>query len=380
MGEDRFQHMRPFLDAEVPKAIERLMGEKALHTALEAFMGVDQAQWALEQAKRVNSIFEFQDHISRPLVKHILDTTASEVTFSFPDGFDPVGALFISNHRDIVLDPALINLALSDQGAPTTEIGIGSNLLGLSWVRDVVRLNRSFVVPRGGGPRQQLQASADVAAYVRSVVLENQRSVWLAQREGRAKDGNDLTSPALIRMLLDGGGEEMWSALRVHAVSLSYEWDPCDAMKVRELLIRHAQGGEYQKVAGEDEKSMRKGLLEWKGRIHISFSAPLAWEEGPERNHVRMASVVDECIHRQLRPFDNAAYAAHLIGEAGVSPKILSDESIGEACEERLASVVEEVQLNTAFTQEEIRTVWCQMMARPWVNAQHSKMSSAISG
>jgi len=380
MGEDRFQHMRPFFDAEVPKAIERLMGEEALHEALEAFLGRRQSQWALGQAKFVNSIAEFQNHISKPLVKHILDTTASEVTFSFPEGFDPVGALFISNHRDIVLDPALINLALTERGAPTTEIGIGSNLLGLSWVRDVVRLNRSFVVPRGGGPREQLQASADVAAYVRSVVLENQRSVWLAQREGRAKDGNDLTSPALIRMLLDGGGEEMWSALRVHVVSLSYEWDPCDAMKVRELLIRKAQEGAYEKAAGEDEKSMRKGLLEWKGRIHISFSSPLAWQDGPERDHVRMASVVDDRIHRQLWPFDNAAYAAHLIGEAGVSTEIISDASIRDACEERLVSVTKEVQLNTAFSEEEIRTVWCQMMARPWLNVQHSKMSSAISG
>jgi hypothetical protein len=285
----------------------------------------------------------------------------------------------MSNHRDIVLDPALINLALAERGAPTTEIGIGSNLLGLSWVRDVVRLNKSFVVPRGGGPREQLKASADVAAYVRKVVLEEQRSVWLAQREGRAKDGNDLTSPALIRMLLDGGGRETWESLRVHAVSLSYEWDPCDAMKVRELLIRQKDGA-YSKADGEDERSMRQGLLGWKGRIHIAISAPVAWEDGEDRDHVRMAAVMDRHIHSGLRPFENAEYAAHMCKHDGVQADVIENPDHQRACEERLRQVIAEVQSDVAFDAEAIRNVWCEMMARPWVNArQASAQSAAIS-
>ena len=379
MSEDRFQHMRPFCDAEVPAAIERLKGEKDLREAMDLFLGEAQSAWVMALADGLQSISDFQETISKPLVKKILASTAADVTFDFPEYFDPVGALFISNHRDIVLDPALINLSLAERGAPTTEIGIGSNLLGLSWVRDVVRLNKSFVVPRGGGPRDQLKASADVAAYVRKVVLEEKRSVWLAQREGRAKDGNDLTSPALIRMLLDGGGKDMWDSLRVHAVSLSYEWDPCDAMKVRELLFRQEQEGVYTKSAGEDERSMRQGLLGWKGRIHIRFSAPVAWEEGEDRDHVRMAGVMDGHIHSGLRPFENAEYAAHLCGHAGPSEALISDVEIQKACEERLEQVIAEVQADTKFEAEAIRNVWCEMMARPWVNAQQTAESPAIS-
>lgn len=370
--------MRPFSDAEVPAAIERLKGEKDLREAMDLFLGTEQSGWVMSLADGLKSIDHFQETISKPLVKKILETTAAEVTFEFPENFDPVGALFISNHRDIVLDPALINLSLAERGAPTTEIGIGSNLLGLSWVRDVVRLNKSFVVPRGGGPREQLKASADVAAYVRKVVLEEQRSVWLAQREGRAKDGNDLTSPALIRMLLDGGGRETWDSLRVHAVSLSYEWDPCDAMKVRELLFRQ-QDGTYAKSEGEDERSMRQGLLGWKGRIHIAFSSPVAWEEGEERDHVRMAAAMDRHIHSGLRPFENAAYAADLCGQGGSKSSGTADADIQQACEERLQQVIAEVQADAPFEADAIRAVWCEMMARPWVNAQQTTRQDAIS-
>jgi hypothetical protein len=378
MSEDRFEHMRPFSDAEVPAAIERLKGEKDLREAMDLFLGSAQSGWVMSLADGLKSIDDFQETISKPLVKKILETTAAEVTFEFPENFDPVGALFISNHRDIVLDPALINLSLAERGAPTTEIGIGSNLLGLSWVRDVVRLNKSFVVPRGGGPREQLKASADVAAYVRKVVLEEQRSVWLAQREGRAKDGNDLTSPALIRMLLDGGGRETWDSLRVHAVSLSYEWDPCDAMKVRELLFRQ-QDGTYAKSEGEDERSMRQGLLGWKGRIHIAFSSPVAWEEGEERDHIRMAAAMDRHIHSGLRPFENAAYAADLCGQGDSKSPGTAGADIQQACEERLQQVIAEVQADAPFEADAIRAVWCEMMARPWVNAQQTTRQDAIS-
>lgn len=370
MCEDRFRDMRPFLDAEVQAAVQRLTGESDLREAMDVFLDQDLAGWVWSHSNEIRSIEDFQSLVSKPLIKHLLKLSASEVTFDFPEEFNPVGALFISNHRDIVLDPALINLALAERGAPTTEIGIGSNLLGLSWVRDIVRLNRSFIVPRGGGPREQLKASSDVAAYVRSVVIDQQRSVWLAQREGRAKDGNDLTSPALIRMLLDRGGRETWEGLRVHAVALSYEWDPCDAMKVRELLIRKSNNGEYQKATGEDERSMRRGLLEWKGRIRISFSAPIKWVEGEERDAVRLAAALDDQIHSQLHPFENAEYAAHLCGHQGVNLEVVEDEKVREACEKRLVEVIQEVQADTDFSAEEIRAEWCSMMARSWVNAR----------
>jgi len=265
-----------------------------------------------------------------------------------------------------VLDPALVNLALVQRGFSTTEIGIGSNLLRLPWVERLVRLNKSFIVQRGGSPREQLQRSAEVAAYVREAVLQRASSVWLAQREGRAKDGDDRTSPALVRMLLDGGGQAAWDALRVHPVCLTYEWDPCDAMKVREILLRAAHDGAYEKAPGEDERSMRLGLLGPKGGIHVRILPPVRWVEGPGRAANALASEIDRHIHAGYAPFPSHQWAA---AQTAGTP-FDGPDAVKIACEQRLKSVVEFVQHDTPFSRHEIEAMWCAMTAQPLLNAR----------
>ena len=156
-------------------------------------------------------------------------------------------------------------MALLDRGRTSTEIGIGSNLLGSEWVRNLVRLNRCFVVKREGSARDRFNSSVRTAAYIRNVI-QSDTPVWLAHREGRAKDGVDATAPALIRTLSDGCSPDIWNRLKVVPVSISYEWDPCDALKVNELLHR-AKNGTYEKAPGEDEQSMWMGLAGQKGRV-----------------------------------------------------------------------------------------------------------------
>lgn len=382
---DLFAHMRPYEGAEVPEAIQALLSSLDWSEQLTPFLGEEAAIGLVEKLTHVSSVEEFQDQLSRVFIEMVLNNTSEKVTFSFPNGFDAQGALFISNHRDIVLDPSLINMGLISKGAETTQIGIGSNLLETPWVEYLVRLNKSFIVKRGGTPREQLKRSEEVANYVRHVILNETSSVWLAHREGRAKDGNDRTSAALIRMLTNGQGAAEWNTLRVHPVSLSYEWDPCDGMKVRELLLRERNQGEYEKSAGEDERSMKQGLFGWKGRIHVSFCEPIAWVEAPqgERPAAYMAELIDAEIHSSMQDWPSQHWAANewkkwaqdsdMDWPENWTPSPV-DESTQAQCENRITAIYDQLQ-SIGVTEHEVRMKWCEITMKPLLNQVISQQS-----
>lgn len=377
--DDSFAHMRPYLDEEVPEAIQRLLAALDWESQLGPFIGKERAAGLIQGLTELTSVEAFQDQLSRVFIDMLLERTAEEVTMEFPEGFEGHGALFISNHRDIVLDPSLVNMALLSKGEPTTQIGIGSNLLQTEWVEKLVRLNKSFIVQRGGTPREQLMRSAEVAEYVRHVINEMDASVWLAQREGRAKDGDDKTSPALIRMLLDGGEGDAWDRLKVQPVSLSYEWDPCDGMKVRELLIRERNNGEYEKATGEDERSMKQGLFGWKGRIHVAFCNPVSWEAPPEgvRSTVHLAGRVDHALHSAMKTWPSQHWAARewsrLTGGRGENwpadwtPEAVNAE-VADQCEKRIAVIVSSL-TDIEVSADEVRMKWCEITMNPLINS-----------
>ncbi len=386
--EDSFAHMRPYLDHEVPDAIARLVGALDWESQLGPFIGNERAEELIQGIQDLQSVDAFQENLSRVFIDLLLQRTAEDVTVDFAAGFEGHGALFISNHRDIVLDPSLINMALLSRGESTTQIGIGSNLLQTEWVEKLVRLNKSFIVRRGGTPREQLMASAEVATYVRHVITEQDASVWLAQREGRAKDGDDRTSPALIRMLLNGEDGESWNRLKVQPVSLSYEWDPCDGMKVRELLIREANDGEYVKASGEDERSMKQGLFGWKGRIHVAFCNPINWEEPQEgvRPAAHLAARVDQVLHESMRTWPCQHWAAaewmRLTGKRGAnwpvgwSPEAV-DLEVSQACEKRIRTIAGSL-TDLQVSDEAVRLKWCEITMNPLVNAVLGEKASSV--
>ena len=386
--EDSFAHMRPYLDHEVPEAIACLVGALDWESQLGPFIGNEKAAALMQGIEGLRSVEAFQENLSRVFVDILLQRTAEDVSVSYASGFEGYGALFISNHRDIVLDPSLINMALLSRGESTTQIGIGSNLLQTEWVEKLVRLNKSFIVRRGGTPREQLMASAEVADYVRHVITEQNASVWLAQREGRAKDGDDRTSPALIRMLLNGEDGEGWNRLKVQPVSLSYEWDPCDGMKVRELLIRDANNGEYVKASGEDERSMKQGLFGWKGRIHVAFCDPVAWEHPPEgvRPAAHLAAKVDQVLHESMKTWPCQHWAAaewmRLTGSRGTNwpdewnPDAV-DAQVSEACEKRIGAIAGSLtDLNAS--DEAVRLKWCEITMNPLINAVLADKAASV--
>jgi hypothetical protein len=212
----------------------------------------------------------------------MIASTTAGLSVSGLESLDPAMAyLFVSNHRDITLDPALTNYALHRGGHRTLRIAIGDNLLTERWVADLMRLNKSFVVQRSArGTRELLVASKLLSQYIRQSIQVDEQPVWIAQREGRAKDGIDRTEPAIIKMLSlsrDRASEEFGehiAGLRIVPVAISYELDPCDALKARELAQRAATGS-YAKADREDVASIGRGISGNKGCVHLAFGKPL---------------------------------------------------------------------------------------------------------
>ncbi len=295
MAPDRFAQIRPYHDDEVRGVIDRLLTSREFvevitrlrfprcHGFYGAFLRPVVALFLRHQVAGVHDVASFQDVIERYMAK-MIDESTSDFTVSGLERLDPERPfLFIGNHRDIVLDPAFVNYALYSGGHDTVRIAIGDNLLTRDYVADLMRLNKSFIVRRSAkGPRQVLAALQELSAYISHSVLQDRAPVWIAQREGRAKDGWDRTDPAIIKMLAlakprDVPLSDYLLSLNIVPVSISYEWDPCDALKARELYLRASKGG-YEKGDNEDVASIGRSVTQPKGAVHVSFGEPLAGE------------------------------------------------------------------------------------------------------
>lgn len=315
---DPFADIRPYHDAEVPAVLRRLLSDRELLDAIgrlklgrlgaaaPALCRLPVSWFLRHQLRGVNDVHGMQMVIKSYVEQVIKDTTAG-FSVSGLDRLDPSRPwLFMSNHRDIVMDPAFTNYALHCNNFPTLRIAIGDNLLTKPWVSDLMRLNKSFIVRRSvSGPRELLAASRQLAAYIRHSLQEEGAPVWIAQREGRAKNGIDRTEPAVIKMLAmsrDKSREslsELVEALGIVPVSISYELDPCDGLKARELYLRESTG-HYAKAEQEDVASIARGISGQKGRVHVAFGEPLRGDfESPEA----VAAAVDDqvvalyCLH-----------------------------------------------------------------------------------
>jgi hypothetical protein len=365
MSNSDFENIRPYLDKEVAEIARYLSTALDWSKLLAPLIGEDNADEIAEAMSQIETVSDFQDDLTFPFLEALIEGTTVGVTVSFDsedvESFFSTPMLHLTNHKDIVLDPSLVNVARMGNGFPSTEVGIGDNLLSQKWVEDLVRLNRCFIVPRGGSSRDKWASSLLVASYIRDCIGRG-NSVWLAQKEGRAKDGKDFTSPALIRMLTAEGGSVVWDALNACPVSLSYEWDPCDAFKVRELLIVE-KDGVYEKSEGEDESSMALGMTGAKGRVHLHFCEQIKWEEKEgERTERHMASLVDRAIYSGYKVFPNQVLSANYLG-LDVTSDVAIEETDRAAFNARLDHVVGYV--GEGFNRKEIETKWCEITVQP---------------
>ncbi|NNE56212.1 MAG: glycerol acyltransferase [Flavobacteriales bacterium] len=305
-----FEDICPYRDDQVPEVIDRLIKEPRLYEMMEWVYPSHSKEDIKEMLREVHSVDDFQHTISGPAFKVITQMTTSGLTFTNMDHIDGnTPYLFLSNHRDIILDSALLNVSLMEKGIPTTQIAIGNNLLQNPLIYDLVRINKNFIVNRDVNPREMLLYSQRLSNYIRKTIVDDKTSIWIAHKEGRSKDGDDRTANGLLKMLSMSaeGDTDGLKELNILPTVVSYEFDPCDLFKVNELLALKTTG-EYTKQENEDFASMIKGVTGHKGNVNIAVGEPLdktidrIGQIDNKNDRIReLARVIDEQMHTLFR-------------------------------------------------------------------------------
>jgi 1-acyl-sn-glycerol-3-phosphate acyltransferase len=233
---------------------------------------------ALKKVEMVNTVHDFQEHFMDGAIRTIVARSSTGLSYSGFENLDPNERyLFIANHRDILLDSAILQILLFQHGHDTSEITFGNNLMEEGFITHFGRLNRMFTVQREGTARELYDISKKLSAYICHTIVDKKVSVWIAQRNGRTKDGNDQTQTGLLKMLnISGNGNfnESFKALKIVPLTISYEYEPCDSLKVQELYLSSLHT-KYKKAPGEDLNSIITGIIQPKGRIHMAVGKPI---------------------------------------------------------------------------------------------------------
>jgi hypothetical protein len=273
-----FDDLRPYRNDEIPAAMSRIASSEYFET-LSAYVYPDRDPESVRAMIRAyTTIDEFQFQVMRSFNEQVIKRSIRRFTFGGLSDLDPdCRYLFLSNHRDIMLDATLLQYALHISGHRTSEISFGSNLMRPELVVDIGKSNKMYKTIRGGNMRDFYNNSLHLSRYIRHALLEKRESVWIAQGNGRTKNGVDVTEPGIIRMFCMSKPESQLEAiadLNIVPVSISYQWETCDAMKARELCIRK-RDGRYEKQPGEDLQSILSGLMQYKGDVHIHCGTPI---------------------------------------------------------------------------------------------------------
>jgi hypothetical protein len=318
---DRFKDIRPLYDSEVPETVARLVADRGFRRAVEPIMKplLSWEQFS-EIVTRCKSKNDFQARIIHPLLKRLIKQTTTKMVGAGWENVEKGNSyLFISNHRDIVLDAAFFNILLFDKQFQTTEIAIGDNLLIHPWITDLVRINKSFIVKRNVSVREMLKVSRQLSDYIHHTINQRAQSIWIAQREGRAKDSDDKTQASLLKMftLHDSAKPlEMLRQLRIVPLSISYEYDPCDFLKAKEFQLKR-DTADHKKSEADDIENMATGIMGFKGQVVFRLGECInrgleAIPAGASRNEVldRAATLIDHEIYRNYSffPINYIAY------------------------------------------------------------------------
>lgn len=324
---DKFKSIRPLNDEEVKVAVDNIINNDTIKKGLD-FLDLGFSFDSLKEVfKGCKSVYDFKKKIGYNIVNGIVRKTCFSLEASGRSKLDKnKGYTFISNHRDIILDSAFINTLLFDYECKMPEIAIGDNLLIYPWIETLVKLNGSFIVRRNLSGRDVLTSAKELSEYMHININEN-RSQWIAQREGRAKDSNDKTQHALLKMLTLGADRKLSlidaiKELNIIPTSCSYEFDPCDSLKAKEMQLKRDDPS-YKKTPNDDGLNMITGLKGYKGRVHITFGKPLNelldtcdinWETLDKAQQIEeIANIIDREIYAGYRMYPNNYIALDLI-------------------------------------------------------------------
>ncbi len=319
----KYEDIRPFRDAEVQDVLSNLLEDKQFLSVLAAVLPGVPSEAIKGKLKNIKSVSDFQRNFIYSLVVDIAKKTATSLDLSGFKYLDKKSSYtFVSNHRDIILDSAFLDILLIDKGLDTFEVAIGDNLLIHPWIKDLVRLNKSFIVKRNLPVRQQLTASLELSSYMHYTIKEKGQSIWIAQREGRAKDSDDRTQESVLKMLNLGGAGSVLdnlSSIQIVPVSISYEYDPCDYLKAREMQLKR-DNPDYVKTVQDDLLNMKTGITGFKGRVFYKITPCISdelvkMEVGMHKNELfeKIANLIDHRIHVNYHLYPGNYVAADML-------------------------------------------------------------------
>lgn len=374
-----FSDIAPHDDSVFHHKMTSLVNEPGFLHALKYIMPERDIPTLLDDLRKIRSTHAFQHQIMYPVLEMLAKTTTSGITMGGLKNISPsYSYTFITNHRDIVLDASFMNLAFLRRDMPTSEVAIGNNLLVFPWIDDLVRLNKSFVVKRNTGLREGLLAAKKLSAYIHHTILEKHESVWIAQREGRAKDSSDHTQDALIKMLSLGGEGSFMEKLKeinLMPIAISYEYDPNDYLKAREFLMKRRDPN-FKKSQKDDLFSMETGLLHFKGRVHFQLTPRINNKldqigDFPDVGTAARAvcQIIDQAIHRSYEIFE-INYVAHDLLHKSNRFEAKYTDAIKRKVEDYFNTQLDKVDLPD-ITPEEREYMWELMLvmyANPLIN------------
>ncbi len=332
-----FDEIRPYNDDELPQVLEELIADPAFINAACAAIPNVSFEMLAYQMRSCKTKQDFQKTFCYGILWKIAEDYTDGLTLDHTALPDKKKAYtYLSNHRDIILDSGFLSILLIDQGMDTVEIAIGDNLLIYPWIKKLVRVNKSFIVQRALTMRQMLESSARMSRYMHYTVSVKNQSIWMAQREGRAKDSNDLTQDSILKMLAMGGEGHILDRLmemNIAPTAISYEYDPCDYLKAQEFQLKRDVEG-YKKTTQDDLKNMQTGLFGYKGKVHFQVApcindvlSTLDRSLSKPELYATISTLVDKRIHANYQIYPSN-YVAHdlLSGQATFSAQYTVEE------------------------------------------------------
>ena len=306
MATTEFDEIRPYNDEELPQIFEELIADPAFQKAATDAIPNVPFELLAQKIRACKSKLDFQETFCYGILWKIAADHTDGLTLDHTALPDKSKAYtYVSNHRDIILDSGFLSILLIDQGMDTVEIAIGDNLLVYPWIKKLVRVNKSFIVQRALTMRQMLESSARMSRYMHYTINEKKQSIWIAQREGRAKDSNDRTQDSVLKMLAMGGEGDLIDRLmemNIAPLAISYEYDPCDFLKAQEFQLKRDIEG-YKKTTQDDLISMQTGLFGYKGKVHFQ-TAPCINDKLEQLDRSlpkqELFSGISACIDRRI--------------------------------------------------------------------------------
>ncbi|MCK4662769.1 MAG: 1-acyl-sn-glycerol-3-phosphate acyltransferase [Bacteroidales bacterium] len=382
MQTDKFENIRPYNQKEVVSAMKRLIKEPDFFKVIRFIL----PEWSVDEIKAeaigITSSFDFQKVFMYKTIKKIFKKSSAGFTYSGIENLQPNEAyLFIANHRDIFLDSTIFEMVLYENKIETSQITFGSNLMTSKLLIDIGKINKMFTVNRSGNKQKMYNNSVILSEYIRDTIVNKKESIWIAQRNGRTKNGYDITQTGLLKMIDISGKKdyiENFRMLNILPVSISYEYESCDIQKVREVYM--SKDSVYVKEPDEDIKSIISGVVENKGRIHLSFGKPISNELNSiskiKNNNTKiklLANEIDKQIYSNYKLWKTNYIAADILKNDKIYSKYYTD------IEKKNFIDYMNSKLNTLKgNYEEIKKIFLEIYANPVFNSKINETKNKL--